>query len=101
MDGADYFIPTEAELAKASAVILDAAAGFKSWVEASGILTSSNEVPLERLLLCLKRRGLPAEFAAMKLYVRTGRPRTDTSPLSFIMDYADWQDYLKNHANIL
>ena len=76
-------------------VLRDANANWTKKVEAAGELTSSGETPLEYLVDCLKIRGLPAEMAATKLYVRTKRPREDNSITSVVLDFDDWSDYLK------
>lgn len=74
-------------------IIRDTNSDFNKCVEASGVLAESDSTPLEHLLECLKRRGLCAEIAAMKLYKRTKRP-SPTSPNEFILDWENWSNYL-------
>jgi len=80
---------------EARETIRDDAASFSAWVTAAGVLTSTEESTLEDLLLCLDRKGLPAEMAATTLYVRTKRPLKDNSPLSLVVDSQNWQEYLQ------
>ncbi len=73
---------------------------FNKWCEAAVILCNLPNSTFEDCLLCLTRRGLPAELAACKLYVRTKRPRQDDTIESFIVDANDWRDYLKKEGLI-
>ena len=45
----------------------------------------------EDLLACLMIRGLPSEWAACSLYLRTHRRREDDNIDSFVLDHDDWQ----------
>jgi hypothetical protein len=67
---------------------------FGKYVEAAGILAETESTPLDFLVECLFRKGLPAEIAAMKLYIRTNRSRPKT-PGDFISDPENWKNYLK------
>ena len=80
---------------EAKRIITDNSATFSNWVHATGVLTSSSESTLEDLILCLKRRGLPAEMAATALYVRTKRPQATNSIESLVVDFDDWAKYVK------
>ena len=64
-------------------------------VDAAGTICDSPESSFEDLLACLKHRGLPQKFEAMKLYLRTKRPRAEDSMESFVMDPQDWSEYLE------
>jgi hypothetical protein len=75
-------------------------APFVKWCEAAGVLCTSPDSTIEDWLLCLTRRGLPAEAGACKLYVRTKRPRQDASLESFVVDADDWRNYLKREKLI-
>ncbi len=81
-------------LEEARKVIRDDAAQWAAWVEAAGVLSDSRESSLEDLIQCLKRNGLPAETAACALYVRTERPRADSTIQSVVLDHRDWSEYL-------
>lgn len=73
------------------------ATGCEDWprrVDAAWTLSASTEASFADLLPCLKHRGLPQEFAAMRLYLRTKRPRADDSIESFVLDPQDWSEYL-------
>jgi hypothetical protein len=75
--------------------------GCENWprlVDAAATISYSPEATFADLLACLAHRGLPSEFAAMKLYLRTKRPRADQSIQSFVMDRQDWTEYLKLHG---
>jgi hypothetical protein len=74
--------------------IRDLDSTFDECVKAAGVLADSPTTPIRMLVECLKRRGLPAEIAAMKLYVRTNRPKPK-SPSEFIANYEDWLNYLE------
>ena len=87
-------------LEEARAFLEDDDAPFVRWCEAAGILSSSKDCTFEDLLLCLTRRGLPAELGACTLYVRTKRPRENDSIGSFIMDTDNWKNYLKKEGFI-
>ena len=80
---------------EARRIIQNDVASFSEWVTAAGVLTSSNESSTDDLLCCLRRRGLPAEMAAVTLYARTARPRAGDSIESFVVDAKDWLDYLQ------
>ncbi len=79
----------------ARATLKDDDARFVRWCEASFALCEAVESDYEDWLLCLSRRGLPAETAAIKLYNRTKRPRLDESIESFCMDADDWREFLR------
>jgi hypothetical protein len=64
-------------------------------VDAANIICDSPESSFDDLLACLKHRGLPQEFAAMKLYLRTKRPRASEDLSTFVMDPQDWSEYLE------
>lgn len=83
---------------EAKKCLKDDAATFTKWVMAAGVLTSSADTTLDDLLLCLKRKGLPAEMGATALYSRTRRQRSGSVLESFIVDFDDWTTYLtQNH----
>lgn len=74
------------------------AKGCDHWprlVDAANIICDSPESTFDDLLACLKHRGLPREFAAMRLYLRTKRPHENDSIESFVMDPQDWSEYLE------
>jgi hypothetical protein len=87
-------------LDEARGYLRDDRAAFVRWCEASAELCHSPESCFEDWLLCLSRRGLPAETGACKLYVVTKRPRRDDSIDSFVLDDRDWREYLKNEGFI-
>jgi len=80
-------------------MIRDASLTWNQHVEAAGVITSSKESSYEDLLACLRIRGLPSEWGACSLYVRTRRVRQDSSIESIILDHDDWQNYLKQHEH--
>ena len=82
-------------LDEARAFLKDDKAPFVRWCEAAGQLCDSPDSSFEDWLLCLTRRGLPAETGACKLYVVTSRPRTDDTISSFVLDHDDWRGYLR------
>ena len=73
----------------------DDEAGFFLWCEAAAVLCNSPDSLFEDLLLCLSRRGLPAESGACKLYAVTHRPLRDDTVDTLVLDEQDWRDYLK------
>jgi len=81
-------------VAEARTFLRDDNAAFVRWCEAAAELCHSPESSFEDWLLCLSRRGLPAETGACKLYVVTKRPRRDDTIESFVVDARDWRDYL-------
>ncbi|MDB6032620.1 MAG: hypothetical protein JWM16_2958 [Verrucomicrobiales bacterium] len=84
---------------EAKRMIRDSSLAWERHVEAAGIITSSKESSYDDLLACLRIRGLPAEYAACALYVRTQRPRMDDTIRSIILDHDDWQRYLSEHKH--
>jgi hypothetical protein len=81
-------------IAEAIEIVRNPKASFQKCVEATGVLADSEDTPLEYLVECLSRGGLPSEIAAMKLYKRTNRPGPD-SPAKFIADRENWSAYLQ------
>jgi hypothetical protein len=81
-------------LHEARLVILDDSESFYNWVHAASAISSCKESTLDDLIMCLKRRGLPAEMAATSLYLRTKRPEAD-SVENMSVDFADWINYAK------
>jgi len=75
-------------------MIRDSGLAWNRHAEAAAIITSSSESSYDDLLACLRIRGLPAEFAACVLYVRTQRPKKDDRVESVILDHNDWGQYL-------
>jgi hypothetical protein len=67
---------------------------------AAGVISASKDATYDDLLACLRIRGLPAEWAACTLYVRTRRPRNDSSIESFCMDHDDWERYLRDETPV-
>jgi hypothetical protein len=65
------------------------------WISAAAELSTSADSSFADWLLCLSRRGYPAECGACRLYSVTKRPRKDDSIESFITDLEDWRIYLK------
>jgi hypothetical protein len=86
-------------LEEARRIIRDSSLAWEQHVEAAGVITSSKESSYDDLLACLRIRGLPSEYAACALYVRTRRPRKDDTIHSTILDHNDWQRYLNEHEN--
>jgi hypothetical protein len=78
-------------------MIRDLSLPWMQHVEAAGVITSSKEASYDDLLACLRIRGLPSEWAACVLYLRTRRPRKDDTIFSVILDHDDWQRYLSEH----
>ena len=63
------------------------------------------QVTLQDMLRCLDYGGSIAAVGARCLYVRTGRDgigwRYDDSGItSFVIDRADWEEYLREHQHI-
>jgi len=81
----------------AIAVIRNPDSTFEKCVDAAGVLAESEATPLDYLVECLKRRGLPAEIAAMKLYQRTKRLKPKSSH-EFISNHDDWLNYVRQHT---
>lgn len=67
-------------------------AAFPRLVEAAEFLAESDTSSFEDLLACLSRGGLPGERAAIALYMRTNRPRTEGE---FVLAESDWRNYLQ------
>lgn len=65
---------------------------FRLWVEASMILSIQSGSIYEDMLLCLSRKGLPAENASLKLHSLTARNQNKNN--EYIMDKEDWERYL-------
>jgi hypothetical protein len=80
---------------EAKALIRDGCDNWSKLVEAAGTICDAPESSFDDLLACLKHRGLPQEFAAMKLYVRTKRPRENNAIDSLITDPQNWAEYLR------
>ena len=85
---------------EAKRMIRDSSLTWLQHVEAAGVITATKEASYDDLLACLRIRGLPAEWAACTLYVRTRRPRKDTNIESFSMDFDDWQRYLREESHV-
>lgn len=86
------------ELSEARKVVVEGSGDWPRLVEAAGTICDMPDCSFDDLLACLKYRGLPSEFAAMRLYLRTKRPRANDSIESFVMDWQDWSDYLRRHG---
>jgi hypothetical protein len=82
---------------EAKALVRDGCDNWPKLVEAAGTICDAPESTFDDLLACLKHRGLPQEFAAMKLYVRTKRPRVNKAIESLITDPQDWAEYLREN----
>ena len=91
------FMSQMPSLEEARRMIRDSSLAWERHVEAAGVITSSKESSYDDLLACLRFRGLPSEYAACALYVRTRRPRKDDTIHSIILDHDDWQRYLSEH----
>ena len=85
---------------EARAILRNDQAPFVDWCEAAFRLCSLPGASFEDWLLCLRRRGLPAETGACKLYVVTKRPRANDGVESMIFDHDDWRDYLRHEKLI-
>jgi hypothetical protein len=97
---ATRFIAVESmSLEQARAILRNDRAQFVEWCEAAFRLCSIPGANYEDWLLCLSRRGLPAETAATKLYSVTKRPLGETID-SLILDSGDWREYLKSQKLI-
>ena len=88
-------------LDEARAFLRDDNASFVRWCEAAGELCASSESSFEDWLLCLSRRGLPAETGVCRLYVATKRARTDDLINSVIVNHDDWEQYLRREKFIV
>ena len=86
--------------AEAQRMIRDSSLPWLKHVEAAAVITATKDVSYDDLLACLRIRGLPAEWAACRLYVLTRRPRKDASIESFSMDFDDWQRYLRDELHV-
>jgi hypothetical protein len=82
-------------LEEARMSIRDPNVSFTRHCLAAAAITASEEIQFGDLIECLRRTGLPAELAATRLYVLTGRAREDDTPSSLILDPDDWEDYLR------
>lgn len=80
--------------------IRDPNATFVECVKAAEVLAQSSNAPLEYLLECLKRKGLCAETAAIRLYTRTKRPRSSETIEGVVLDYDNWFAYLREQKLI-
>ena len=87
-------------LGEAKRMIRDSGLSWNRRVEAAAIITSSKDSSYDDLLACLRIRGLPAEYAASALYVRTRRPKKDDRVESIILDHDDWRQFL-SEQNLL
>ena len=63
----------------------------------------ASRITLDDMLRCLDYGGTIASMGARCLYVRTGRDGLGWMTASgcgfpFVMDRADWEDYLREHA---
>jgi hypothetical protein len=87
-------------LDEARTFLRDDNASWVRWCEASAELCHSSESSFEDWLLCLSRRGLPAETGACKLYVVTKRQRANDSIDSFVLDAENWREYLRSEKFI-
>ena len=83
-------------LDEARMFLRDDHAAFVRWCEAATAICNSPDSSFEDWLLCLSRRGLPAEVGACKLYALTKRRFRDDTTDAFITDAQDWRDYLRN-----
>ena len=70
------------------------------WGTGAADLATARDSSFEDWLLCLSRRGYPAECGACRLYSETKRPRKDDKIDSFVVDAADWRAYLKRERFI-
>lgn len=80
---------------EAKTIIRDGCDNWPRLVEAASVVCDEPGSSFEDLLACLRHRGLPSEFAAMRLYKRTERPRADKF---LVMDRQDWNDYLRQRG---
>ena len=80
---------------EAKAFLQDDNAAFPQWCEATAVICESATATYEDYLICLTRRGIPAEMAACTLYTKTKRPRSDDTIHSIVLDPKDWIRYLK------
>lgn len=81
-------------------MIRDSSVPWLRHCHAAVVINASPEATYDDLLACLRIRGLPAEWAACTLYVRTRRPRKDSSIESFCIDYDDWEKYLREEVHL-
>jgi len=86
-------------LEEARRMIRDSSLAWKRHVEAAGVIASSKESSYDDLLARLRIRGLPSEYAACALYVRTRRPRNGDTIHCIILDDDDWKRYLSEHEH--
>ena len=84
-------------LDEARGLLRDDNAGLVRWTEAAGELCHSSESSWEHWLLCLSRRGSPAEFGAIKLYNAVKRQTGRIVADPFEMDADDWYGYLRRN----
>lgn len=70
------------------------------WGTAAAELAQARDASFEDWLLCLSRRGYPAECGACRLYGETKRPREDDTVDSFVTDPLNWTAYLKREGFI-
>ena len=65
------------DLNEARELVQNGCANWPRLVEAAWTISELAEASLADLLAYLAHRGLPSEYAAMNLYLRTERPRAD------------------------
>jgi hypothetical protein len=65
---------------EARQLIADPDASMMARIEASSVLSLSDDATIMDLVDCLRCRGVIAELAAVGLYRRTGRPKPKTPP---------------------
>ena|SRR5437016_3909211 len=87
------FQEVDMTLEEARSVVDDPAAAFSDHVLAANVIAQSRKSELSDLIRCLRRRGLPAETAALALYQRTGRPYSGNIK-DFSADPDEWTRYL-------
>jgi hypothetical protein len=85
---------------EAKALVRDGCDNWPKLVEAAATICDSPESSFDDLLACLKHRGLPQEYAVMKLYLRTKRSRENSAIRSLITDSQDWTEYLRENRFI-
>jgi len=67
-------------------------------IEAAATVARSSDATLDDLLMCLDHGGLAAEFAALQLYRRTGRP-LPSNPKGINLHRSEWEHFLATDPN--
>jgi hypothetical protein len=83
-------------LLEARETLHNAESAYTRLYEAALAIVAAKESTIDNLLDCLRRGGIAAEIAAMKLHKLTNRPVENGWPALLVNDAEDWEAYLKS-----